>query len=57
MDDASVWICDIRFLMPALLAAGDESAMNLEGVYVSFWTLFLYPATFLRVGSELPRTP
>jgi hypothetical protein len=27
-------------LMPALLAAGDESAMNLEGVYVSFWTLF-----------------
>jgi hypothetical protein len=42
--------------MPALLPMGDESPMNLEGVYVSFWTLF-FAATFLRLGSELPRNP
>jgi hypothetical protein len=55
-DDASVLLCVTLSLMPALLPMGDESAMNLEGVYVSFWTLF-FAATFLRVGSELPRTP
>jgi hypothetical protein len=39
-DDASVLLCVTLSLMPALLPMGDESAMNLEGVYVSFWTLF-----------------
>ena len=32
--DASVWVCVMRFLMPALLPKGDESAMNFEAVGV-----------------------
>ena len=36
--------------MPALLARGDESAMNLEGLGVSFSTYLLFFAAFFRVG-------
>src|SRR5215204_1629767 len=42
-------------LTSALLPAGDESAMNLEGLGVSFSTYLLFSAAFLRVGSELRR--
>ena len=44
-----------RFLMTALLARGDESAMNFEGLGVSFSTYLLFSAPFLQVGSELHR--
>ena len=38
MDDASVLLCVTLSLMPALLPEGDESAMNFEGLGVTFWT-------------------
>jgi hypothetical protein len=51
MDDAPVLLCVTLSHMPALLAKGDESAMNLEGLGVPFWEYLLSFAAFLRVGS------
>jgi hypothetical protein len=45
--------CVMRCLMPAVLAEGDESAMNLEGLDGSFSTYLLFSQRYLRVGSEL----
>jgi hypothetical protein len=41
--------------MPTSLPMGDESAMNFEGVGVSFSEFLLFSEPYLRIGSELRR--
>jgi hypothetical protein len=53
--DASVCLCAMRCLMPALLPVADEFWMNSEGLGTFFSTDLLFCAAFLRVGGELCR--
>jgi hypothetical protein len=43
--------------MPALLPAGDESAMSFEGMGVFFGQIYRFPQHFFERGRELWRIP
>jgi hypothetical protein len=42
----------LSVLMPALLAAGDESAMNFEGLGVFFRHIHWFPQHFCELGAK-----
>jgi hypothetical protein len=52
MDDAPVFLSFTSCLMPALLAGGDESAMNFEGLGVPFRDLYCLPQHSYKLGAN-----